>query len=90
MSAETERTTLQEALDTLQRDRHERKSSVLDRARVALALVHEDMARGIDVDPEVIRELEKSIAEFEKFTIERPGLPQEYLANQAAGDTKND
>jgi DnaJ-domain-containing protein 1 len=78
LSTDTEKSTLQEALDTLRRDRHERKSEVLDRARSALAAAHEDMARGIDVDPDVIRELEQSIAEFERFTIERPGLPPEH------------
>ncbi|MBV9241535.1 MAG: hypothetical protein JO314_05965 [Acidobacteria bacterium] len=66
---------LEEALDTLQKERHARKSAVLDRARAALASAREDLARGVAVDENVIRELERSIAEFERFTIERPGLP---------------
>jgi len=63
---------------------------VLERARAALASAHEDMARGIEVDPEVIRELEQSIAEFERFTVERPGLPVDYLPKSPEGGTEED
>jgi hypothetical protein len=68
---------LQEVLDTLQKQRHERKDVVLDRARAALAAAREDIARGIDVDQAVIDELQRSISEFERYTVERPGLPPE-------------
>ncbi len=68
---------LEEALDTLRRNRHERKDVILERARAALANAREDLARGVAVDPDVIRDLERSIAEYELFTVERPGLPPE-------------
>jgi len=75
LSRDNEKLTLDEALDTLQRERRERKSAVLERARAALAAAREDIARGLAVDENAIRELERSIAEFEKYTLERPGLP---------------
>ena len=74
---EDEPLSLDEQLKRLQRERHERKASVLARARAALATAREDIARGVDVDPEVIRDLERSIAEYERYTLERPGLPPE-------------
>lgn len=77
MSTENDNLTLAEALETLQRDRHARKSVVLERAHAALAAAREDIARGLAVDESAVRELERSIAEFEKYTLERPGLPPE-------------
>jgi len=74
---ENSNSTLQDALDTLREERHARKSAVLDRARAALDAAREDMAQGFDVDQNVVRELEHSIAEFERYTLERPGLPRE-------------
>ena len=75
MSTDNDKLTLDEALDTLQRERRERKSAVLERARAALAAAREDIAGGLAIDENAIRELERSIAEFEKYTLERPGLP---------------
>ncbi|MFL6373387.1 MAG: hypothetical protein ACJ73D_01850 [Pyrinomonadaceae bacterium] len=72
-----EKLSLEEALDALQRDRHARKSVILDRAKSTLAAAQEDISRGVHVDPNVIRELERSIAEYERYTLERPGLPQD-------------
>jgi ribosome-binding protein aMBF1 (putative translation factor) len=66
---------LDEQLKRLQRERHERKATVLARARAALATAREDIARGVDVDAAVIADLERSIAEYERYTLERPGLP---------------
>jgi|GEM_PF-5973688 len=66
---------LEEQLKILRHERHERKASVLARARAALATAREDMERGVDVDPAVVADLERSIAEYERYTIERPGLP---------------
>jgi hypothetical protein len=74
---DNDKLTLEEALDTLQRERHARKESVLERARAALAAAREDIDRGVAVDENTVRELERSIAEFEKYTLERPGLPPE-------------
>ena len=68
---------LREALDALQRERHERKSVILDRAKAALAAARDEASRGLDVDTDVIRDLERSIAEYERYTLERPGLPPE-------------
>ena len=77
MSTEKDNLQLEEALETLRRERHARKGVVLERARAALAAAREDIARGVHVDPNTIAELERSIAEFERFTVERPGLPPE-------------
>jgi len=74
---EKENLSLQEALDALQRERHARKSVILERAKAALAAARDDVSRGVDVDPDVIRDLERSIAEYERYTLERPGLPPE-------------
>ena len=68
---------LEEQLKRLRRERHERKATVLARARAALATAREDIARGLEVDPAVISDLERSIAEYERYTLERPGLPPE-------------
>jgi DnaJ-domain-containing protein 1 len=70
---------LEEHLKILQRERHERKATVLARARAALATAREDIARGAQVDPAVISDLENSIAEYERYTLDRPGLPPEQL-----------
>jgi ribosome-binding protein aMBF1 (putative translation factor) len=69
--------TLEQHLDLLREQRHARKGVILDRARSALANAREDLAKGIEIDPVVIRDLERSIAEYERYTIERPGLPQD-------------
>jgi hypothetical protein len=70
-------TSLQQALDALQRERHARKSVILERAHSALDAAREDIARGVEVDPTAVRDLEAAIAEYERYTIERPGLPPE-------------
>ena len=67
--------TLEQHLELLREQRHARKSAILDRARSALNNAREDMANGVDIDPKVINELESSIAEYESYTLERPGLP---------------
>lgn len=69
---------LEEHLKILREERHARKFAVLERARAALKTAREDVARGVDVDPQVIRELEESISEYERYTIERPGLPPDF------------
>ncbi len=74
---DNENLSLQEALDALQRERHARKSVILDRAKAALAAARDDASRGLDVDADVIRDLERSITGYEKYTLERPGLPPE-------------
>ena len=68
---------LEEALEELRRERHARKSAILDRAKSSLASARDDVARGVHVDPAVIRDLERAIAEYERYTLERPGLPKD-------------
>ena len=67
--------TLEQHLALLRTERHARKSVILERAHAALNNAREDLAKGVQIDPDVIRELERSIAEYERYTIERPGLP---------------
>jgi hypothetical protein len=67
--------TLEQHLDLLRTERHARKSAILERAHAALNNARDDLAKGVQIDPDVIRELERSIAEYERYTIERPGLP---------------
>ena len=69
--------TLEQHLDLLREERHARKSVILERARAALRNAREDVANGVDIDPQVLRDLESSIAEYESYTLERPGLPPE-------------
>ncbi|HEY2848040.1 MAG TPA: hypothetical protein VGI80_09500 [Pyrinomonadaceae bacterium] len=74
---DSENLSLEEALDALRRERHTRKGVILERAKSALAMARDDIARGVDIDPIAIRDLERSIAEYERYTLERPGLPPE-------------
>jgi hypothetical protein len=74
---DNETLSLQEALEALRRERHAHKDVILERARATLAMARSDIARGADVDPDVIRDLERSITEYERYTLERPGLPPE-------------
>lgn len=70
-----EELSLDEHLEQLSEANRERRDVILDRARKALAVAREEAAAGRNVDPETIRSLEDAIDNYERFTVERPGLP---------------
>lgn len=72
-----EELSLDEHLEQLREANHKRKDAILTRARQALETAREEIARGQHVDPETIKSLEDAIRGYEKFTLERPGLPPE-------------
>ena len=72
-----EELSLEEHLELLRKQNRERKAVIIERAQKALDAARDELARGHNIDLKTIRDLEETIADYKKHTMERPGLPPE-------------